>query len=498
MAILITSPGLVTTGTEGADDIRFITGANVTGNASTINGLGGSDTIQTFSGFQTYSGASYGAGAIFNAGGGADSVSLSVSGGSTSANNVVVNGGAGRDTITFVANAAGALVGDVKGGDGGDLITLGTAVYSGVGGGAGLDTVELSGATLATGKSIALGAGTDVISGLADDLVIVTGAGIYGGGGADTITINNFGSANGGHSGAFINGDTTSDGGAADVITVSAAYSGTIIRGKGGADTIALTELSAATVAGNAGKDKITLADYNSGAVIQGGQGGDSIILTGTYTTTAASVVAGGGNDTITLSASVNSGLVMDLGAGADLVQFSGGAAADDLGVLRIGALTDSTSGTIDNIKLSGGIVADAAVDMDVTLGSAIGFASASVLTASTALTATDGTNTGFLTGVGQGGDITNGTMTFSGEASATLATAMTYADKATRVGFTTGATAAQGRAITFEASGVEYFFIQGGSAGTDDDYVIKLEGVSASTITDGSGTLNIAMEVKA
>ena len=82
------------------------------------------------------------------------------------------------------------------------------------------------------------------------------------------------------------------------------------------------------------------------------------------------------------------------------------------------------------------------------------------MLTASTALTATDGTNTGFLTGVGQGGDITNGTMTFSGEASATLATAMTYADKATRVGFTTGATAAQGRAITFEASGVEYFFI--------------------------------------
>ena len=56
------------------------------------------------------------------------------------------------------------------------------------------------------------------------------------------------------------------------MITVSAAYSGTIIRGKGGADTIALTELSAATVAGNAGKDKITLADYNSGAVIQGGQ----------------------------------------------------------------------------------------------------------------------------------------------------------------------------------------------------------------------------------
>ena len=44
MAILITSPGLVTTGTEGADDIRFITGG-FTGEGSVVNALAGNDTI---------------------------------------------------------------------------------------------------------------------------------------------------------------------------------------------------------------------------------------------------------------------------------------------------------------------------------------------------------------------------------------------------------------------------------------------------------------------
>ena len=79
MAILITSPGLVTTGTEGADDIRFITGANVTGNASTINGLGGNDTITNNGEWlpDLLPAPAIGAGAIFNAGGGADSVTLS-------------------------------------------------------------------------------------------------------------------------------------------------------------------------------------------------------------------------------------------------------------------------------------------------------------------------------------------------------------------------------------------------------------------------------------
>ena len=43
MAILITSPGLVTTGTEGADDIRLNGGLTV--NGSVVEALAGNDTI---------------------------------------------------------------------------------------------------------------------------------------------------------------------------------------------------------------------------------------------------------------------------------------------------------------------------------------------------------------------------------------------------------------------------------------------------------------------
>ena len=44
MAILITSPGLVTTGTEGADEILF--GSSVAANGSVVNALAGNDTIK--------------------------------------------------------------------------------------------------------------------------------------------------------------------------------------------------------------------------------------------------------------------------------------------------------------------------------------------------------------------------------------------------------------------------------------------------------------------
>ena len=50
-------------------------------------------------------------------------------------------------------------------GDGGDTLTIQTGTYSAIGGGAGLDTIEFSGATLATGAGIKAGAGNDVISG---------------------------------------------------------------------------------------------------------------------------------------------------------------------------------------------------------------------------------------------------------------------------------------------------------------------------------------------
>ena len=100
MAILITSPGLVTTGTEGADDIRFITGGSLTGNGSVVNGLDGNDTITTnASGVLTRSAAQIGAGVSIDAGGGADSVSIFISGSTQSAENAIILGGAGSDRL---------------------------------------------------------------------------------------------------------------------------------------------------------------------------------------------------------------------------------------------------------------------------------------------------------------------------------------------------------------------------------------------------------------
>ena len=62
--------------------------------------------------------------------GGADSILFDFSGSTTSATNLIIKGGAGRDTITL-SGADGAAVANLAGGDGGDLITLnGTGTFS--------------------------------------------------------------------------------------------------------------------------------------------------------------------------------------------------------------------------------------------------------------------------------------------------------------------------------------------------------------------------------
>ena len=78
--------------------------------------------------------------------------------------------------------------------------------------------------------------------------------------------------------------------------------------------------------------------------------------------------------------------------------------------------------------------------------------------------------------------------MSFSGQASATLATAATYADKATLIA--SGEQMLEGSCNSLQASGDEYLFIQGGAAGTDDDACSSLQWCFRWTITI-SGTLN-------
>ena len=477
MAILITSSGLVTTGTEGADDIRFITGG-LTGNGSVVNGLAGNDTIFGTD-LTVVSAASIGSGPSINGGGGADSINIDFSGSTTSATNTQIFGGAGRDTITL-SGEANAGVAKVAGGDGGDLITLqGTGTYSAIGAGAGTDTIELSGATtLVTGASIGLGAGNDVISGT---VATLTGAGILGGGGSDTITLTTLA-----NSGSFVNGDSSGNGGAADSIVVTTMEEATIVRGKGGADTITIQNIQgSAAIAGNAGRDVLVVSGtFADDAAIRGGQGGDSIkIDEANLTDTTGELIGGGGKDTITFADTVvnNASITVEGGAGVDSITFSGAINnASDLGAVRINAMGDSTLAGVDTYDVSGLAVGQNAT-LDVVANSAIGFNSAAAIAAIADI------NTGvFTTGAAVTGSVTGGYMTFAGEGSATLAAAAGYADAATRI--VDGNS--QGRSVLFTNNGDDYLFVQGGTAGTSDDFLMELNGASGSTMANSTITL--------
>lgn len=482
MAILITSPGLVTTGTVGADDIRFITG-QITGNGSEVNALAGNDTITTTTqGVGTVSGASVGAALSVNGGGGADSIDVYGSGSTTSANNIVVLGGAGGDTITVDSIASLGAFSNVAGGDGGDQIIANTATYSAIGAGAGSDTIDIgAGLYMATGARIAGGAGADRISGSGR---FGDGAGILGGGGADTIALTTLSG-----SGAYINGDSSSDGGGADSISVDRMSTGTLVRGKGGADTITVSgTLSGSNViAGNAGGDVITVSGaVTDGFAIKGGQGGDQLrIDDATLSGVSGGIYAGGGTDTITILDAVQSGasnstITMNGGAGADSIAFSGTIASGaSLGVLEISDFGDSKIGTMDTVDLTG--LANTGI-LDFAAGTALSLNSAASL--SGAANVATGV---FFTGVGISGSVTGGAMTFQGQVSAGLSTAAEYADAATRISTVVGATnPAQGRSVIFTiGSGTdEYLFVQGGSAGTSDDYIVKFNGTSGGAIS--------------
>ena len=475
MAILITSPGLVTTGTEGADDIRFITGGSLTANGSVVNGLDGNDTITTnASGVLTRSGAAIGAGVSIDAGSGSDIVTLFVDGSTTSAENAIVLGGVGDDTITVGAASGVGSFSNVDGGEGADSITISTGIYSAIAGGAGNDTINLTGTVnLQTADSISLGAGDDVISG---SVTLQTAAGILGGDGADTITL-----AAIANSGSFVNGDDTVNGGAADVISVTTQGVATIVRGKGGADTIGISNLGvSAVVAGNAGGDMITVSGIADDAAIKAGQGGDMLKLdVATLAGISAEMIGGGGKDTITIEDTVvnNSTITMNGGAGVDSITFSGAIGAGvNLGVLGISNMGDSKVGAMDTVDITGLAAGNALMTFAVTTPISLGSAATLGDMGDLAVTGA----TGFTTAVGQSGSVVEGAMSFSGQASATVATAAINADAVTRVASGTS----QGRAVMFTAGSDEYLFVQGGAAGTDDDYVVKFNGTDGTTIT--------------
>ena len=87
------------------------------------------------------------------------------------------------------------------------------------------------------------------------------------------------------------------------------------------------------------------------------------------------------------------------------------------------------------------------------------------------------------------------GGLFFTQETSASLATAVQYADAATIIQDTDSGNQALGKAITFTNGGDEYLFIQGGAAGTSDDYIIRFSGSTNATV---DATINLQMVITA
>ena len=201
-------------------------------------------------------------------------------------------------------------------------------------------------------------------------------------------------------------------------------------------------------------------------------------------------IYAGGGKDTITLHSIASTGVVLNAGAGEDSIKISGTFGSGDFGALQISNFGDSKIGAMDTFDLSGLAAATGGQNrygtgvIDLAAGTALDLGStAAAISGIFTVPAVDGA-TGFTTAVGQSGSVLNGAMSFSGQASAGVATAASYADIITRnePGNPTGPTA--GKAVLFTAGSDEYLFIQGGAAGTADDYVLKFNGVSGSTMT--------------
>ncbi len=224
-----------------------------------------------------------------------------------------VSGGAGDDTFNI---SGGTIAGFLAGNDGDDVFNIsGGTLEGGVFGNAGEDVFNISGGVIDIG-----------VFGFEDD---------------DTFDI----------SGGTILGDV--DGGLGnDQIAVSAGASitGDVIGG-GGDDTIAVSGgFIEGSVLGEIGNDTIDISGGDIGGDIDGGLGNDDIAVSGN-TLIRGDVIGGDGDDTIGMSGGQIDGSVLGQ-AGSDSIAISGGTIAGDVD----GGLDD------DEITISGTALIEGAV----------------------------------------------------------------------------------------------------------------------------------------
>jgi hypothetical protein len=338
--------------------------------------------------------------------------------------------------------------------------------------GAGADELVLQ-STTAT--RIALGDGHDKIS--ASILAFATAGSLIGGAGRDTIDLT---IAAAGVSTAFING-----GAAQDSITIDGLEAGSTVKGMGGADTITLSGdgQASAFIAAGADNDVVTVSGLSLGATVAGGSGNDTIVIADNINSISADIVGGSGNDSIhfdgIVAQNTYSAHVMG-GGGADSINFSAAASVNSgasLGILTYSSFSESNLTNTDVLDVegeatTGGLVIN--IDFTDNLTShTVGEVSAAVIVGDANFS----------------GGITDNVVTLSGSSlnvSSVTAVAGTV-DTLTLAG-------GKGAAVLFSnVDGEDYFFVQGGVAGTADDSVISLGDLSGvSMAIAGSTAMNI------
>jgi len=282
-----------------------------------------------------------------------------------------IGGGAGDDVIgtyNFVNNvlsdgsASGTITAfTVEGGGGNDTITFnGSADIFGstVQGSNGNDSIIIDFDSL-NAVIVAGGGGNDIISVSADS---ATAATVAGGGGNDTVTVSATLIRD-----SFIGGDVAGqdvsiyDGDDLLTITMSTNSTANTVFGGGGSDTIYLDQQGAGnlSIAGNGGNDVIRVSGNIASSSVFGGAGNDSITIASGVAGTS-SIVGGGGNDTISFGrqgTGTNFATTVGVigGADADLFSFTAGApiSGSVAAQFQYSSYSDSVLGAADTVSLT-------------------------------------------------------------------------------------------------------------------------------------------------
>lgn len=472
MASYIVGSSQTLSATTGADSVWVQSGG---AGSSEVFALGGDDTI-TIESINNNSAA----GLTARGAGGADSIHIDS--GTFSAGGPKLYGGAGNDTITV---SGGGTYSVINTNEDNDLLNaVGSATISSISFSTGSDTLVLSG----TVGSVGMGNGHDEFSGT---LISVTSAStVKLGDGRDTIEVLSLRGA-GGASAITIQGDTDTNFGADSINLGVVDITGLVVKGQGGSDTITVSGASVSSlIQGNDGHDVVTVLDFSGDTTIGGGKGKDTIDLDA-FAAISGEIYGGNQADSIFIRSGVAVGVdasTMSIagGAGADTITVSGAANLDSgtYATLAYSAASESNLAAIDLFQIVSGTTSGAATNLSGGVKINVDFNGAANISA---------ISTGY--GVARAGNATSyvvtdasGIATFEGDLSGTVNSSVTAAVEALDEAVITKS---DGALFTL-AGGAEYLFIQGGSSGTSDDYVLSFNGMSASMISDAGSAFTV------